>query len=119
MGNMKSRKLSASFRAITDILEHVSIHIAPDEGNLIAEEVANKIIELITKNNEEGKNTILALDSGNEPLDVYRELIYRYEQSKVDFSNVIVFALHEYLGIPKEHEFCIRKYYLENPCTLR
>lgn len=77
-------------------MEKVQVKIFSNETNALAEEVAQEIVSLINKNNAIQKSTILGLATGNTPLDVYRELIRLYKESKVDFSRVITFNLDEY-----------------------
>ena len=91
-------------------LEIIPVKIYSDETSELAEEVARVIVEDIERNNAAGKLTVIALDTGNAVLDVYRELIVQHQAGKVDFSNTIVFNLCEYYEIPKDHPFSIRKF---------
>ena len=61
--------------------------------------LANEVIETIKKNvNQKGK-CVMALGSGNSVIPVYQELVKRYENKEVDFSDVIVFNLFEFYPI--------------------
>lgn len=61
--------------------------------------VANQIAELIRKNNEKGKQTVLGLATGSTPIRVYDELIRSHEEQGLSFKNVITFNLDEYYPI--------------------
>eukprot|EP00826_Nyctotherus_ovalis_P044387 TRINITY_DN478_c0_g1_i8.p1 TRINITY_DN478_c0_g1~~TRINITY_DN478_c0_g1_i8.p1 ORF type:complete len:151 (-),score=41.21 TRINITY_DN478_c0_g1_i8:47-499(-) len=91
-------------------LELLPVKIYSDETNELAEEVARVIAEDIERNNALGKHTVLALDTGNAVLDVYRELVALHEANKIDFANTMVFNLYEYYEISKGHPFSVRKF---------
>lgn len=45
--------------------------------------------------------SILGLATGSTPIGMYKELIRRYKEDGLDFSDVISFNLDEYIGIPE------------------
>src|ERR1700754_3921862 len=45
----------------------------------------------------------LGLATGSSPLSVYRELIRRHRKKGLSFSDVQVFLLDEYVGLPPSH----------------
>lgn len=49
-------------------------------------------------------NCVLGLATGSTPLGMYKELIKFYEDSIVDFEDVISFNLDEYYGISKDND---------------
>lgn len=77
-------------RLSTDVYEN------PDEAS---EFVAQQIVNLIQKNNENEKPTVLGLATGSTPIRVYDELIRHHRENGVSFNNVITFNLDEYYPI--------------------
>jgi len=55
-------------------------------------------------------NLVIALPTGNTPLGLYRELVRMFKEGLLDFSQVIVFNLDEYLGLPPQHPHSFRSY---------
>lgn len=49
------------------------------------------------------KNTVLGLATGQTPVDMYQELIKKYQKGEIDFSQVVTFNLDEYYGLSPEH----------------
>lgn len=66
--------------------------------------VAQKIKELIEKNNAEGKKTVLGLATGSTPVKMYGELIRMHKEEGLSFQNVITFNLDEYYPMGKDSE---------------
>ncbi len=58
--------------------------------------VAKRIADLIQKNNELNKQTVLGLATGVTPILVYKELIRLHQQENLSFKNVVSFNLDEY-----------------------
>jgi len=48
-------------------------------------------------------NSVLGLATGSTPVGLYQELVRRYQQKKLDFSQVVIFNLDEYIGLPANH----------------
>ena len=49
------------------------------------------------------KNPVLALPTGDTPINMYKELVLAYKKDLLDFSKVTVFNLDEYLGLSHDH----------------
>jgi glucosamine-6-phosphate deaminase len=58
--------------------------------------VANEIKNLIEKNNEAGKATVLGLATGSTPVVMYKELIRLHKEEGLTFANVVTINLDEY-----------------------
>jgi glucosamine-6-phosphate deaminase len=67
-------------------------------ADAIAEEVSDRIIDLVKKN----PHAILGLATGSSPIPTYEKIIAKAQEQKVDFSQVITFNLDEYLNNPDE-----------------
>ncbi len=68
----------------------------------LARYAAQLIVRLIGERAELGQRTVIGLPTGSTPVGTYRELIRLYEHGAVDFSNVVVFSLDEYHGLPND-----------------
>ncbi|RZK60738.1 MAG: glucosamine-6-phosphate deaminase [Pedobacter sp.] len=75
--------------------EKLPVTIFADEASA-AVSVAKEIADLIRKNDDLGKPTILGLATGSSPIKVYQELIRQHQQENLSFENVICFNLDEY-----------------------
>lgn len=49
-------------------------------------------------------NCVLGLATGSSPIGTYKELIKRYEEGDLDFSQVKSVNLDEYKGLPREND---------------
>lgn len=58
--------------------------------------VAREIANIISSNNDLGKNTVLGLATGSSPIEMYKELIRIHKEEGLSFKNVITFNLDEY-----------------------
>ncbi|MBP3425266.1 MAG: glucosamine-6-phosphate deaminase [Rikenellaceae bacterium] len=68
-----------------------------------ADYVSDKIIAAINaKPVSEGK-FVLGLTTGKSPVGIYRQLVAKYNEGKVSFKNVVVFALDELYPIAPSH----------------
>ena len=72
-------------------------------------ELSEQAAKIIQKAIESNPNLVLGLATGSTPLGLYKELI----KLQLDFSNVKVFNLDEYLGLSPEH-IQSYNYYLKN-----
>ena len=72
--------------------------------------LASNIVEKVIKENE---NPVLGLATGSTPIGMYKDLIRKYQQGDLDFSNTVTFNLDEYVGISKEDPSSYN-YYMEN-----
>jgi glucosamine-6-phosphate deaminase len=59
--------------------------------------------ELLIKAIRAKPNLTLGLPTGNTPLGMYEELVNRYREERLDFSQLRTFNLDEYLGLPADH----------------
>ena len=80
------------------------------DAQSIAEYTADQIQKLIKRKPE----CVLGLATGSTPVPTYREMIKRYEQGKLDFSQVKTYNLDEYLGLPKENSQSFYYFMWEN-----
>jgi len=55
-------------------------------------------------------NLVVALPTGNTPLGLYHELVRMFKEGLLDFAQVTVFNLDEYLGLPPQHPLSFRSY---------
>ena len=69
------------------------------DAQSIAEYTADQIQKLMQRRPE----CVLGLATGSTPVPTSREMIKRYEQGKLDFSQVKTYNLDEYLGLSKEN----------------
>ncbi|MDX1927753.1 MAG: 6-phosphogluconolactonase [Pirellulaceae bacterium] len=85
-------------------------------GKDLARHAAHMIARLIRERSELGQNTVLGLPTGSTPVGTYRELIRLHREQGLDFSQVIVFSLDEYYGIPPDcpqgHGRWLREHFL-------
>lgn len=65
---------------------------------------ARQIADLILQRQNEGKQAVLGLATGNTPIKVYRELIRLHKNEGLSFHNVISFNLDEYYPIHPEND---------------
>jgi glucosamine-6-phosphate deaminase len=75
--------------------ERIPTHIYSD-SDLASKFVAKEMADLIRKNNQENRPTILGLATGSSPKKVYQELIRIHREEGLSFKNVITFNLDEY-----------------------
>ena len=59
--------------------------------------------ELVIKAVRSKPDLTLGLPTGNTPLGMYEELVTRYRNEQLDFSQLRTFNLDEYLGLPLDH----------------
>ncbi len=60
-------------------------------AQLVADQIAQK------------KNTVLGLATGQTPVGMYQQLVQKFQQGEIDFSEVTTFNLDEYYGLSPEH----------------
>jgi glucosamine-6-phosphate deaminase len=66
---------------------------------LIFKSIAGQIAEALEKK----PAGIIALPTGATPLGLYKELVEKFEQGKIDFSKAVFINLDEYAGLPQSH----------------
>lgn len=59
-------------------------------------------------------DTVLGLATGSTPEGMYAQLIKKYEERKVDFSDLVTFNLDEYTGLSPEHPQSYHFYMYKN-----
>ena len=94
-------------------LERVAVRIF-DETDKLAADVARRIVELIQRNQESGRPTVLGLPTGSTPIGVYHELIRLHRDEGIDFSSVITFNLDEYYPMPPDSLQSYHRFMHEN-----
>ena len=67
------------------------------------EEMSSVAADLVVGQIESKPDSVLGLATGSTPLGLYAELIKRYEDKHVDFSQIVTFNLDEYYPIAKDH----------------
>lgn len=67
-----------------------------------ARHVADEVDKLVRTRNAAGKPTVLGLATGSTPVGLYRELIRRYRDEKLDLSRVVTFNLDEYFPMRRD-----------------
>jgi glucosamine-6-phosphate deaminase len=75
--------------------ERIPTHIFSDSDSA-SKSVAKEIADLIRKNNQASKPSVLGLATGSSPKKVYQELIRIHREEGLSFKNVITFNLDEY-----------------------
>jgi glucosamine-6-phosphate deaminase len=68
----------------------------------LAAHVARVVAETIAQHTAVGQKTRLGLATGSTPADTYRELIRLHRQEGLDFSQVEIFLMGEYVGLPED-----------------
>lgn len=61
-------------------------------------ELSKNASEIVINQVQRNPQLVLALPTGDTPLQMYRELVLAYKSGDVDFSSVSTFNLDEYLG---------------------
>lgn len=78
------------------------------------EELGRYAADIFSKEIEMNQSLVMGLATGSTPLPLYRELIRRYEEGTLDFSNVRSVNLDEYVGLPRTHDQSYRFFMEEN-----
>jgi len=76
-------------------------------------EMTREAAKLIASAVRKNPKLVLGLITGETPLECYRELVRMHREGEVDFSQVVTFALDEYLGLPPSHTFTCRRQLLD------
>lgn len=66
-------------------------------------EISVRATQLVTDQIAKKKNTVLGLATGQTPVGMYQELVRKFQQGEIDFSQVVTFNLDEYYGLSPEH----------------
>ncbi|HOR41916.1 MAG TPA: glucosamine-6-phosphate deaminase [Atribacterota bacterium] len=67
------------------------------------QELSVEAANIVAREIERKKDTVLCLPTGQTPLGMYQELIKKNQNGELDFSKVITFNLDEYYGLSPEH----------------
>ncbi len=73
-----------------------------------------KAAELVIKQIQRKKNSVLGLATGNTPLGMYKNLARAYKKGEVNFKNAITFNLDEYVGLSENNKNSYHYYMREN-----
>src|SRR2546422_589924 len=93
--------------------EHIRTVVVPAHDDL-ALRLADRIVEIITRETAAKGRCVLGLATGSTPLGIYRELIRRHQAGDVDVSRVVTFNLDEYYPMPPDSPHSYRRYMWEN-----
>src|SRR5436305_1349255 len=93
--------------------EHIRTVVVPDHDDL-ALRLADRIVEIITRETAAKGRCVLGLATGSTPLGIYRELIRRHQAGDVDLSRVVTFNLDEYYPMAPDSPNSYRRYMWEN-----
>jgi len=83
--------------------------VTPDNRTL-SENAAEFVVKAIRAKSD----LKLGLPTGSTPLGMYRELVRRYREESLDFSQLQTFNLDEYVGLPSDHPRSYRTYMREH-----
>jgi len=75
----------------------------------VSEKAKNIVLDRIS----DFSDTTIALPTGNTPDMMYSLLVKEYQSGKVDFSDVVIFNLDEYVGMDPENPYSYN-YYIHN-----
>ena len=67
-------------------------------------DVSRKAANIIAAQVQLKPDCVLGLATGSSPVGTYQELIRKYENGELDFSQVKTVNLDEYVGLPKDHD---------------
>ena len=114
----------SAFRDLARRYEKIRTQIFA-EASVGVRYVADRIVNAIADYCRGGVNDefleprpfVLALTTGRTPMELYRELVRRYEAGEVSFANVAVCSLDEFFPLdpdnPHSRNYAIRKEFLE------
>ncbi len=93
--------------------EHIKTVIVTTHDDL-AILVADRIVDVILRSVARKGYCVLGLATGSTPVDVYQELIRRYQACEVSFANVVTFNLDEYYPMPADSPQSYHRFMWEN-----
>ncbi len=79
-----------------------------------AQAVAEHAVDLIEQTIKGKPACVLGLATGSTPLKTYQEMIRRYREGRLDFSQVTTFNLDEYYGLDENHPQSYHSFMYEN-----
>lgn len=83
--------------------------IVTENYNMLSKAAADIIQKVINAKND----AVLGLATGGTPIGTYEELINRYNEKKIDFSNITTINLDEYIGLDGDNTESYR-YFMNN-----
>lgn len=83
--------------------------IVTENYNMLSKAAADIIQKVINAKND----AVLGLATGGTPIGTYEELINRYNENKIDFSNITTINLDEYIGLDGDNTESYR-YFMNN-----
>lgn len=78
------------------------------------EDLSKRAADLLEEEIRRKKDIVLGLATGSTPIGTYKELIKRYKEKDLDFSNVNSFNLDEYIGLDGDNPNSYRYFMDEN-----
>lgn len=73
-----------------------------------------KAAELVAKQIQKKKNSVLGLATGNTPLGMYKNLVKRHKKGEISFKKTATFNLDEYAGLSEDDKNSYHYYMREN-----
>jgi glucosamine-6-phosphate deaminase len=77
-------------------------------------ECVQRVADIIEEYIREKPEFVLGLASGGTMISLYKELVARCNERKIDFSKVKFVSLDEFIGLPKEHKNSYQYYFHTN-----
>ena len=78
------------------------------------EDLSKKAAEIIAAQVTLKPNAVLGLATGSTPVGTYKNLIKKYEEGELDFSQVTSVNLDEYKGLSGDHDQSYRYFMNDN-----
>ena len=78
------------------------------------DELSKMASDIISSQIKQKPNSVLGLATGSTPIGTYKELVKKYEEKNLDFSNVKTINLDEYVGLTADNEQSYRFFMNEN-----
>lgn len=76
--------------------------------------ISKKAVDILVSEVNSNSNITLGLATGSTPIGTYKEIVQRYKDKEVDFSNVKSFNLDEYVGLEGTNPNSYRYFMNEN-----
>ena len=78
------------------------------------EDMSRKAANVIAAQMINKPNSVLGLATGSTPIGTYKNLVDRYEQGDIDFSDITTVNLDEYKGLSADHDQSYRYFMNDN-----
>lgn len=89
----------------------ICVHDTSDSVGWQAAEIFSQEINNASSNNQK---IVFIVPTGSSPLPMYRELVRRYLQGSLNFSDVIFFNMDEYVGLSPENQNSYHYFMMES-----